>query len=340
MKATLSRVVERWWDGEGGVGGRIFDVAATPAEWLWRAASVARRRSVGAGLSIGRPVISVGNVAVGGTGKTPFVGWIVRQLAAAGVAPGVVVHQVAEDEAHLLRSWTPDIPVVVDADRVRGATQAVERGAATVVLDDGFQHHRLLRDLDVVLWAVEDPIPGRVLPRGRLREPLEALRRADAVVITRRGLHDRTRLVADELRDFLGHDAPPVVGSVYLEPGRLESLVSGGDPGEPSPQTSVLACAGIARPSRFFDHVRDRFGSHGEVRFADHHTYDARDARGLRDRAAGRPILITEKDAVKLRPFAEVLGPTWVLLQRLSWAWGEEDTRALVVHAARGRPAS
>lgn len=331
----LARMIERLWDGEAGLWEAPLRHVLAPAEWLWRAGHAIRARSRGPTRHVGGPVISVGNLAVGGTGKTPLVGWVTRQLIALGETPGVVVHGVAGDEAELLRTWVPGVPIVADADRVRGASALIEAGASIVVADDGFQHLELGRALDLVVWAAEDSPQSRVLPRGRLREPLGALRRADAVVLTRRSAADRTSELANELRARVGEGAPPVVASVRLAPTDWVPLDPAVTDEPPPPHASVVACAGIARPSFFFDHVRDRFGTHEEVRFADHYPYDARDARGLRRRAGDRPIVVTEKDAVKLHSFADELGPTWVLRQTLSWAWGEDELRRLVVRAAR-----
>ena len=134
-----------------------------------------------------RPVISVGNLTTGGTGKTPVVRWLVRVLRRRGWTPGILHGGYAEDEPALHRAWFPDLPVVADRDRLRGAGRAMEMGADVLVLDDAFQHRRIGRDLDIVLVAAEAwGRTARLLPRGPYREPPSALRRADLVVVTRR----------------------------------------------------------------------------------------------------------------------------------------------------------
>ena len=138
------------------------------------------------------PVISVGNLTLGGTGKTPLVAWICRQLIASGLRPAVVSRGYAarkgdtSDEAAELAILLPGVPHVADRDRVSGAATAARLGVHVVVLDDGFQHRRLHRNLDVVAIDASDPFGcGHLFPRGLLRERVCGLARADAVVLTR-----------------------------------------------------------------------------------------------------------------------------------------------------------
>ena len=155
------------------------------------------------------PVISVGNLSVGGTGKTPMVAWLVRTLATMGRRPAVVsrgyrgkagkgplrvaddrgIHataDVAGDEPCMLAHALPGTTVIVGSDRIAGAREAIACGADAIVLDDGFQHRRLGRDLDIVLLDAARPFGnGRVVPAGILREPVEGLARADLIVLTR-----------------------------------------------------------------------------------------------------------------------------------------------------------
>lgn len=141
---------------------------------------------------IGMPVVSVGNLSVGGTGKSPMVRWVVRQLRDAGHAPAIAIRGYkardgVSDEALEHETLLPNVPVLVGSNRVRTIINAVQCGAAIdcVVLDDGFQHRFVKRELDIVLVDGRyPPDTDRLLPRGRLREPAGNLRRADAVVIT------------------------------------------------------------------------------------------------------------------------------------------------------------
>src|SRR3989344_3685960 len=140
---------------------------------------------------LGKPVISIGNITLGGVGKTPLVECVVRFLKDKGLEPVVLIRgygadkQVGSDEAKLLEESLPGIPVLVGANRVKNARDFLTRNAADVfVLDDGFQHWRLRRDLDIVAINATNPFGNRhLLPRGILREPLSALRRADIFVL-------------------------------------------------------------------------------------------------------------------------------------------------------------
>lgn len=139
------------------------------------------------------PVISVGNITLGGTGKTPMVEWLARWLLARGVRPAIVSRGYAaqagkpNDEALELAQKLPDVPHVLDRDRVRGAHVAIsEDGANLILLDDAFQHRRIARDLDIVLVDALEPFGyGHVFPRGTLREPLEGWRRAHVIALSR-----------------------------------------------------------------------------------------------------------------------------------------------------------
>ena len=136
------------------------------------------------------PVISIGNITTGGTGKTPMVVWVVRWLKSAGLQPAILTRGYKAvdgraDEAEMLWQAT-GVPVVAEADRVDAARSAVAGGAEVLVLDDGFQHLRLRRDLDIVLIDATNPFGfGHCLPRGLLREPVSALGDADAVDLRR-----------------------------------------------------------------------------------------------------------------------------------------------------------
>ncbi|MHC4129055.1 MAG: tetraacyldisaccharide 4'-kinase, partial [Planctomycetota bacterium] len=170
---------------------------AVPASWLYGLAVAVRNRRFAHGdrvTAVGVPVVSVGNITAGGAGKTPTVTWMAAWLRAAGHNPAIAMRGYMarpdepgdEQQEHVAR--LPDIHVVADPDRV-GALRAflpAHPDVDCVLLDDGFQHRHLHRDLDLVLIdATRDTMTDRLLPRGYLREPLSNLRRADAVVVTR-----------------------------------------------------------------------------------------------------------------------------------------------------------
>lgn len=215
----------------------------TPLSAVYGAAVAARNsyydRVPSASHTAGIPVISVGNLTVGGTGKTPLTIEIVRRLRAAGRRPAILTRGYGAaggetaDEVLEFEVALPDLPVVVNADRVAGAVAARrDHGADCLVLDDGFQHRRLRRDLDVVLVDALDWCGGgRVLPAGRLREPLSSLGRADWIVITRCNQVEPS-LVQDVVTN-LHHHAPDVpVVKAAIEAERLVGLRGASQPAE------------------------------------------------------------------------------------------------------------
>ncbi|MDG1899414.1 MAG: tetraacyldisaccharide 4'-kinase [Phycisphaerales bacterium] len=168
-----------------------------PASWGWRGIIAMRNRRYDLGRGVHRadlPVISVGNLTTGGTGKTPMVRWIAERLRDDGMKPAVLLRGYgsadpdSSDEARLYRRELEGMPVIADPDRVGALRRHLASGsdATCAILDDGFQHRRLHRDLDLVLIDATRPLDSlRLLPAGHLREPLESLRRAHAVVVTR-----------------------------------------------------------------------------------------------------------------------------------------------------------
>jgi tetraacyldisaccharide 4'-kinase len=324
-----------------------------PAAWAYRAGLGAHRGAYRAGLRratrLPCRVVSVGNLTVGGTGKTPLVELVARRLQEEGrrvlvlsrgygrrgagtlvVSDGQRVLLDAAtggDEPVLLARRLPGVPVVVGRDRGRAGAWAVERlGADVVLLDDGFQHHRVARDAEVVCLDARSPWgPGRLLPAGPLREPPSALARAHLIVLTApEAGGDFGPALAAVRRQA---PAATVALAVY-EPCGLTRVVPGGLPeaaGDGAPawaalrDVPVLAFAGIAAPERFAATlVRGGLQVRAVVAFPDHHRYAAPDLAHL-EREAGRlgarALVTTEKDAVRLpRPVAL---PVWVAGVRL-----------------------
>jgi tetraacyldisaccharide 4'-kinase len=353
VSGALTRFARRWWSGAYGWGGSVLSAALLPASGAWRLVTAVRnwrfdRR--GGERVAGARIVSVGNLAVGGTGKTPFASWVARTLAeSGGRRPAIVLRGYGMDEVLLHAAWTPEIPVVARADRVQGAREAAAAGATAIVLDDGFQHRRLGRDLDLVLLSVEDPWPPRVLPLGPYREPAASLARADAIVLTRRSAPlEEARRRSSMVESVPGVRPGVVLGCVSIVNEAIVPLTEGvlreraGRHGHGPELTDVLAVTAIARPEPFREAVaRLTGGSVDLMAFADHHPFSAGDARAARRRAGTRPLVVTEKDAVKLEAFAEELGEAWVLRQRLSWDWGEQEVRTIVIgleESAEGPP--
>jgi len=326
--------IRRAWRGEAGPVGRVVLGLLAPAELAWRSVTAFRNRRWDrqGGVRVeGIRVVSVGNLSVGGTGKTPVARWVVALLRAHGSTPAVVARGYGRDELLLHRRWHPAVTVVADADRVGGVATARDQGADVAVLDDGFQHRRLARDLDVVLLAAEDPLGGPLLPRGPFREPLEALRRADALVVTRR---TASAEAAGERADTLRARFPEArVARVALRPGGWTTLT--GAPAEP-PRGDVLVATAVARPEAVQATVAAARGGGGVpelAAFPDHHDFTAGDVRALRHLAGTRTVVVTEKDAVKLQTHAELLGPSRVLTLELDWEEGDKPLRDLLTRA-------
>ncbi|HUF02673.1 MAG TPA: tetraacyldisaccharide 4'-kinase [Aridibacter sp.] len=273
------------------------------------------------------PVISVGNITLGGTGKTPLVAYVARLLAEAGERPAVVSRGygrerenelvVVSDGERIIEepSVTGDEPlelaldlkgsasVVCDANRVRGAVYAVEKlGASVIVLDDAFQHRRIRRDLDIVVIDATAPFGGgRTVPGGRLRENLHNLSRAGAVVITRPDGAENLEEIKSEVHS-LNENAPVFVCLSSID--RIERIGAGTDPEEPDARTKFFVLCAIGNPKSLLDQLeREGVAVAGSRFFPDHHAYSQ---KGLADveteaRAAGADaLLVTGKDAVKL----------------------------------------
>jgi len=335
MKGALSVLVRRWWAGEGGVAGYMLSGLLAPASWVYGCA-VWVRNLVYDGHRSERVanihVISVGNLAVGGTGKTPFAAWLARFLSERGKRVAVVSRGYGRDELLLHCRWNPEVPVEADADRVIAVERARDAGATVAVLDDGFQHRRLARDLDVVLLAAEDAFPGRVLPTGPYREAAASLARADVILVTRRtASSERARSVLRCARDF----APSCLGGVVrLAPAGWVDL-GGEQVGAPS--GDVLAVAAVARPGDFRENVAVLLGAKVELlAFHDHHEYCDGDIRRITTTADGRAVVVTEKDAVKLAPWASDLPEAYVLTQRVVWESGRDEVEMRTSEAVGG----
>jgi tetraacyldisaccharide 4'-kinase len=257
------------------------------------------------------PVVSVGNVSAGGTGKSPMVRWICGELRAAGRSPAVVMrgHRGGEssDEALEHRAEMPETPVAVGAER----RVAIERLRSThgevdaLVLDDGFQHRQVARDLDLVLIDARRPaIDGALLPLGWLREPATSLRRASAVIVTRA---ERVDPALSSLIERL-HGRPPLAWTRHAWSG----LRVAGDAASETDWTldrlrgrSVAVWAGIGHPQAFVDQLTACGARVVDVpRLRDHQAFDARLVERLVVRARGAgatEVVCTGKDWVKLR---------------------------------------
>jgi tetraacyldisaccharide 4'-kinase len=274
----------------------------------------------------GLRVLSVGNLTVGGTGKTPAVGWLAAALAARGHAVAVLSrgygrrgtrplrvtrdHSAAEvgDEPLLLARASPGVPVYVGADRLALARWARAEGASWALLDDGFQHRRLARDVDLLVVDAASPFGnGRLLPAGPLREPLSAVGRATAVWLRCDSTDAPVPALCAHLPVIRARHVPDAVTDGAGMRHSLNSLAG----------VRVLAFAGLARPRGFFAALSVLGAEVVDARpFPDHHPFSARELHGLAEdaRRLGARCVTTAKDAIRLPPGAL---DAWVLHQRV-----------------------
>jgi tetraacyldisaccharide 4'-kinase len=326
-----------------------MSLALAPLGMLYGVAARGRLRLYRSGLlkseNVGVPVISIGNLTTGGTGKTPLVEWAARAVAGEGRRACVLTRGygradegrrvVASDGARVLAevSECGDEPrllaerllgaasVVCDRDRVAAARWAKENlGAEVFILDDGFQHLRIARDLDVVTLDATSPWGGgHMLPRGRLREPQSGLARADCVVITRADAAANLEELRAEVVRLCGGRAAVVASRVHtqgLKPlwgssASVEEDATESEVEERAPNAKVeegmpvAAFCAVGNPRAFFEHLRrDGFELRHTRAFADHHAYTSSEVEAFTSEAVrrgARLVLTTAKDAVKLR---------------------------------------
>ncbi|NMG02452.1 tetraacyldisaccharide 4'-kinase [Azoarcus taiwanensis] len=286
----------------------VFAGVAAMRRALFRLGALARVR-------LPVPVIVVGNIAVGGSGKTPLVQWLVVQLRDAGYKPGIVsrgygsaakgVRKVGPDstpgevgDEPLLLARTCGCPVAVGADRPAAAALLVSAGCDVIVSDDGLQHYRMHRDVEIVVVDKETLGNRLLLPSGPLREPVSRLATADLLI------------VHGELDAHLARRC----GAVPVKRMRLvgDTLVPLGGAGGAKPLEAMRGCrvhafAGIGRPSRFFAQLQRAGLEVVPHAFPDHHRFVPEDFAV----AGAEPKILTAKDAVKCEPFG--LSDTWVL---------------------------
>lgn len=301
VERTFNPLVNAWY------GGALWPRLLTPIAWLFRLFVTARRRAYVTGRrSSWRapvPVIVIGNIVVGGSGKTPLVIWLVEWLQRMGLEPGIVSRgyggrssqypllvdpgtpsRLAGDEAPMVQART-GVPVVVDPDRVQAAQWLLtQSGCDVIVADDGLQHYALGRDVEIIMVDGARGLGnGRCLPAGPLREPAKRLEEADLLVSTGEPMH-------------LGKHRVEHVMS--LEPSCFVNMLTGERVSfDAFRHIRVHGIAGIGNPARFF-HTLGELGlevlAHG---FPDHHPFVAEDLRF----DGGLPVVMTEKDAVRCR---------------------------------------
>ncbi len=298
---------------------------------------------------VGVPVVCVGNLTTGGTGKTPLVAWLARLIDEKGVRAAILTrgYKAGEkglsDEPAELAAACAGVPVIVNADRAAGAAEAVRNHDAQVILmDDGFQHRRLARDLDIV--AIDATVPfgyGRLLPAGLLREPVGSLKRAQAVVLTRSDQVSEEQLSEIEAKIRQVQPSLAIARSVHAPVGARRS--DGLDiPLADLKGKKVFAFCGLGNPGAFFATVQ-ACGCvlSGSRAYNDHHVYTDRDAADLcgAARSQGADLLLTtRKDWTKIAPLSgpDDAAPMAYLAVELRFTAGEDALRALIERAMAG----
>ncbi|HET8577305.1 MAG TPA: tetraacyldisaccharide 4'-kinase [Methylomirabilota bacterium] len=343
-------LLRKWWE-EGAPRPVAAGLAVLSVGY--RLGLAARERAYGWGLlRTGRlpcPVISVGNITLGGSGKTPTVELVVLALRELGATPAVVSRgygrlsrgvEVAADrdgvrlDAHragdeplMLAERLPGTPVVVGENRFEAGQIALERcGATVVVLDDAYQNRTVHKDLEILVLNGRAPWGnGRLFPRGTLREPLAALARADLVVVTN-GTDVDARAVGERLGRH-NRRAPVIRASYHVTEAR-----DGQSGRRAEPRTlagrRLLAFCGLGSPRSFADTLLG-LGARvsGIIEFPDHYWYTAADLDGLTRQATamGAELVTTEKDWMRLRSLGLPQAPLWVVPVRLTLETGHEE---------------
>jgi tetraacyldisaccharide 4'-kinase len=314
-----TRVVHWLWSGSAVA--RSARLTLVPLAGVYWAVMRLRAAMVRAVVRLPLPTIAVGNLTVGGAGKTPLTAWIAAYCAAHAHRPGILLRGYGGDEQLVHRRLVPQAVVVANPDRLAGAAAAQAQGAAVLVLDDAYQLLRVVRDLNIAVVSVES-MDGSTwpLPAGPWRERWDALTRADLIVVTRKWAPAAR---AADVAAMLARRRPGVpVCVAWLELSHLEGMQSG-TRGELDMLAGrrVVGAAGIADPESFAAQLRGTGAVVQLAAYQDHHEFGARDVRRLaRAAAKGDYVVVTEKDAVKLRGRWPARTPEpWVAVLALRW---------------------
>ena len=314
-----------WWSGAAPA--RAARGVLLPLAFAYRTVMSARAGAYARGWLRRRPLplpsVAIGNLAVGGAGKTPLAAWTAAFFARRGARPGILLRGYRGDEQAVHQRLVPEAIVVANADRLKGAETARAQGAKVLVLDDAYQRLDVGRDVNVAVISTESSPPRHVawpLPAGPWREDWGALERADVIVVTRR------RAAVAEARALAGRLAArwprAVVATVHLALDGLVALRSGRRLELAQlAHKDVVVAAGIADPVSFAAQVRATGARVQLLAYQDHHGYPPSDvARLARAAKEADYVVVTEKDAVKLRsrwrsdvpePFVAALAVRW-----------------------------
>ena len=335
-------LVERIWFGDDAAA-TVGRAALWPLSLAYGGTMRLRARLYDTGLlpseAPALPAISVGNLTVGGTGKTPLAAWLAGELASRA-RPAIVLRGYGGDEVEVHRRLNPGVPIIANPDRVEAIAQASQAGAEIVVLDDAFQHRRVARQADVVVLSAEQMLrPRRLLPAGPWREPLSALRRADLVIVTRKSSNIDRAADAAQLARIVAPDVP--IAIVHLAPKALASATDG----ETAPLDRLrgapaVAIAAIGEPQLFRAQLAALGAQVSLAAFRDHHRFTDREIAALARQAGNGLALCTLKDAVKLA--GRWPGPSrlWYVSQQLVVDQGAEHVTRLINRVVTARAAA
>ena len=251
------------------------------------------------------PVVSVGNITVGGTGKTPFSMYLADYFVSKGLKPGILTRGYGKDESIMMKDQLPGVPVIVGQDRVKSSLKAKNIGLDLVILDDGFQHRRLYRGMNILLIdTITFPGNGILLPGGVLREPIDAVKRADIFVLTKVDAAGKERKKAVEklLRKY-SEDTP--VLSVRHNPVFLTDVTREVYSLDGMVNKNILLVSAIADPDYFKFLIEKNKGVVvSENLYSDHHPYSQLDINAINAKCMKYNvdmIITTNKDYVKMR---------------------------------------
>lgn len=275
------------------------------------------------------PSVAIGNLTVGGSGKTPIAIWTAKYYVSRGLVPGILLRGYGADEVLVHQHAVPEAQVVADPDRAAGAERALALGAQVLVLDDAYQRLDVHRDLNIAVVSAETTRAVRwPLPAGPWREGLRALNRADAVVITRkRASADAARTLAADLRQKIA--GPVAIAHLGLH--YVEGMVSGKrHPASTLAGKRVVAASGIADPDAFVAQTKATGAAVQVATWKDHHDYRDEDVAWLAHAARRADhVVITQKDAVKLRNrWPTTVPEPLVAMLDLEWEDGGERIAA------------
>jgi tetraacyldisaccharide 4'-kinase len=349
---TAQDLAVPYWDRPG-----VSALLLWPLAQLWKYGNLLKQRSaVRRARSLNRPVISVGGISLGGTGKTPFAEMLAKSMRTHGLQPAILTRGYRRrslDEFILVRAGTQvstaytgdeaqifvrtgDAHVGIGSDRWQAGRLIEERfGAGAFLLDDGFQHRRLRRDLDIVLIDALNPFPGQdVFPMGMMREPLSGLARAGAFVITRAQPGREYEGIRMLLRR-VNRSAPVFTASVEARGWIHENDRRPATP----PVGPVVAFCGLANPDTFWNSLREEgFDPVFTWQFGDHHHYRPYELRRLADQAkqlGAEALLTTEKDAMNLPENAcALVAPLSIYWLKIATVVHEQEELVALIEAA------